>query len=282
MVSRKGGVWRAEATKAGRYYLRHGAYPDGLWRGRPARPAAARAHGRARGEPRQAAEDAESSVPPVLGPPVPTLGELAQGMVARVAAAGGAVEVARRPGGFDDLVTAARWAPNLPPGKRLKCRAAGGWSSPMVEMYFDEDSSVRVAERPVPVPARVTAYHRVAGAYREDADRHEVSKGLLGRACRILHALAAEAERRGHLAAVPAGRGGQYNSGFASSLKDGQLQNLRRWVQLPDPHPRAGRSGRRAAALPREPQCQAPALAGRQEHRVRAHGQAADHDRRRI
>jgi hypothetical protein len=190
VVSRKGGAWRAEATEAGRYYVRHGAYPRwpvaravGPDR---ASPGAAQAR---REEPRRAAEDAEHAVLPVFGPPAPTLGELAQSMVAHVVAAGGAVEVARRPGGYDDLVAAARGAPNLPPGKRLRYRATGGWSSPMVEMYFDEDFSVRVAERPVPVPLRVTAYHRVAAAYRQDADRHEVSKGSLGRACRILHAL---------------------------------------------------------------------------------------------
>jgi hypothetical protein len=34
-------------------------------------------------------------------------------------------------------------------------------------------------------------------AYRADADRHEVSEASLGRASRILQAIASEAERRG-------------------------------------------------------------------------------------
>jgi hypothetical protein len=60
-------------------------------------------------------------------------------------------------------------------------------------------------------------------AYRDDADRHEVSRDSFTRATHLLHALASEAQHRGHdVTPVRHGRV-QYNTGFISSLKDGQL-----------------------------------------------------------
>jgi hypothetical protein len=50
---------------------------------------------------------------------------------------------------------------------------------------------------PVPVPQRVTRLHPVAQRFRDDTDKHEVSRAQLPRAVRIVHALATEAERRG-------------------------------------------------------------------------------------
>jgi hypothetical protein len=139
-------------------------------------------------------------------------------------AAGGVLELAGRPGGYDDLLKAARRASCLPPGKQLRSRPSRRWSPGALELYFDEDFPARVTERPVPVPARVTAWHPAAVAYRQDADRHEVSKDSLSRASRLLHALATEADRRGYDARPRSPGTAQYNSSFASSLKDGQLR----------------------------------------------------------
>jgi len=50
----------------------------------------------------------------------------------------------------------------------------------------------------VAVPGRVAKFHPLVAAFRADRGRHEVSRAELPRACRILHALITEAERRGY------------------------------------------------------------------------------------
>ena len=76
---------------------------------------------------------------------------------------------------YEQLIRAARRAPNLPFGKQLRIRAVGPCGSDRSEIYLDEDFSVQIATRPVPVPQRVAAYHPAVTAYRADADRHGVS-----------------------------------------------------------------------------------------------------------
>lgn len=223
----RGGAWRAELTDAGRHYLEHGCYPPGLWReplSRDGRPV-----GAARDRFTAARSPAVARPP---GPPEPagqaarvrTIDELAAELVARVVAAGGVLDIDANLA--DDagkrLMAAARHAPGLPFGKQLQLRSRGVLSR-VREVYLDEDFSVRVSEQPVPVLQRVMRLHLAVAAYRDDADRHEVSRDSLSRATRILHALASEAQRRGHdVTAVRPGRC-QYNSDFIRSLKDGQL-----------------------------------------------------------
>jgi hypothetical protein len=52
----------------------------------------------------------------------------------------------------------------------------------------------------IPVPARLTRPHRVVAALQQAPQRLRVTKGCVGRALRILQALAEEAERRGYTA----------------------------------------------------------------------------------
>jgi len=155
---------------------------------------------------------------------VQDIDELAANLVARVLAAGGVLEADDSLAGAagERLVAASRHAPGLPFGKQLRLQSPGILSGAR-EVYLEEDFSVRVAEQPVPVPQRVTRLHPAVAVYRDDADRHEVSRDSLTRATRLLHALASEAQRRGH-EVTPARHGRfQYNSAFISSLKDGQL-----------------------------------------------------------
>jgi hypothetical protein len=222
----RAGAWQAKLTDAGRYYLEHGCYPPGLWRETQSRD------GRASGLalPRFTAPQPALARP--SGPPAPsdsaarvhTTDDLAADLVARVVAAGGILEADDSLAGDagKSLVAASRHASGLPFGKQLRLRSRGIF--PRVrEVYLDEDFSVRVSEQPVPVPQRVTRLHPAAAAYRDDPDRHEVSRDCLSRATRILHALASEAQRRGHdVTAVRLGRC-QYNSDFIRSLQDGQL-----------------------------------------------------------
>jgi hypothetical protein len=51
---------------------------------------------------------------------------------------------------------------------------------------------------PIVVPSRLSKYHRMAREFRECTTLHEVSRKLLPRVLRIVHALASEAERRGY------------------------------------------------------------------------------------
>ena len=80
------------------------------------------------------------------------------------------------------------------------------------EIYLDEDFSVTVAPRPVPVPQQVAAWHPAVAARRADVDRQEVSKDSRARASRILQALASEAAGRSYTVVSAGRRQRQYNS----------------------------------------------------------------------
>lgn len=73
------------------------------------------------------------------------------------------------------------------------------------------------------VPQKVARYHAVARAFRDRTDRLEVSRDLLGRATKIVHAIATEAERRGWTVSAP----GQSTNGYGreswTATKDGHL-----------------------------------------------------------
>jgi hypothetical protein len=111
-----------------------------------------------------------------------------------------AVELPRVKG--DKLCSAAMKSTLRPKGQRLTFTSTGYWSAPydqaLFERYFPDD----VDEHPVPVPERIGRYHRVAAAFRDK--RWSVSVEHLGRATRIVQAIAVEAERRGYEVALPA------------------------------------------------------------------------------
>ncbi len=97
---------------------------------------------------------------------------------------------------YEQLVLAANRYGKVPPGMRLTTTVLA-W--PDVQIRLEPAiPGTDVARRPVPVPDRVARYHPVVVQFRDRSDRHEVSKALLPRALRLLHALATEAERRGH------------------------------------------------------------------------------------
>jgi hypothetical protein len=219
------GTWRAEVTDAGRHYLDHGDYPPGMW----ANQSGQRVSKVARAQPALRAVSipplpAANADPPQTPSPRYSVEELAEDLVVRVMTAGGPIPAGENLAGDagEQLTAASRHAPSLPFGKRLRLRSEN-WPGHVRELFLDEDFAVRVAEQPVPVPQRVTRLHPAAVAYREDADRQEVSKDSLSRAIRIIHALATEAERRGHQATTPRTARSQYNSDFVRSLKNGQL-----------------------------------------------------------
>lgn len=77
--------------------------------------------------------------------------------------------------------------------------------------------------KPVPVPARLRNYHRVAREFRDRANLHEVSRKALPRVLRIVHALATEAELRGYPVACVQTREDSYGRGDWKPAQDGQL-----------------------------------------------------------
>jgi hypothetical protein len=163
-TSGRGPTWTARVTKAGREYLARVDGPD---------PPVAR--------------QANVSV--------------TQRLVDDVIAAGGSLRV-RRKRWYDregvDYESRARLAERfrkVPPGKRLAVSLDG---DELEIRLVDAPERAAAAELvPVPVPERVARYHSAAREFRESSERHEVSRALIRRATRIIHAVAVEAERRG-------------------------------------------------------------------------------------
>lgn len=222
-VTRKRGVWRAQLTAAGSYYLGHGRYPEDL---RAAGHTAVRESPAVQQHLRVDGQQERSAPPSSPASRRARIEVLAERLVAQVIKAGGVLEVDTEDEetDYEQLITAARRAPNLPFGKQLRIRAVGPYGSDRSEIYLDEDFSVRIVALPVPVPQRVAAYHPAVAAYRADADRHEVSEASFGRASRILQALAAEAARRGYRVTNADRHQRQYVSDFRRSLTHGQIR----------------------------------------------------------
>lgn len=138
-------------------------------------------------------------------PPIARQGNVSvtQQLVDDVIAAGGVLRVERK-NYYDrdaiDYAYRARLAERydkVPEGKRLVVDRTGGRE---LEIRL-EDAPHRVGApaelSPVPVPERVARYHPAVRRFRQLSEFHEVSRPLLPRAHRILHAVAREAECRG-------------------------------------------------------------------------------------
>jgi hypothetical protein len=222
-VSRKGGIWRATITEAGRYYLQHGTCPPVEHTSSQPPAVSVKTTSAARKANALLPASSASAATPAAQRGIT---EQAEDLVTRVIQAGGVlhVDADNNQADYEQLIKAAKHAPNLPSGKQLRSRYTGHWLSHQREIYFDEDFAARISARPVPVPERVTVYHPAVSAHRSNADRHEVSKDSLIRASRILQALAAEAARRGYKVNAPVNRNNQYGGMGFSKLTDGHLQ----------------------------------------------------------
>ena len=108
----------------------------------------------------------------------------------------------------------------VPEGKWLQVSIA---SRDELQIELVEAPLESVGERrPVPVPMRVARLHPVVRGFKEQTERHEVSRAALPRAVRILQGLAIEAERRGYT---------------VSSAPDGRDRDMRkRWSGPDDGH----------------------------------------------
>jgi hypothetical protein len=155
-VRGSGPLWRATITDAGRSWLE--AHP-----GPPVREA----------EVEQLIEQVMATHGPLVLPDDPEVLALHERLV-RLSA-----RSARRPSGW-----------------RLAISAIGPWTHPRHAIVLVRHFEDLVAETPVPVPARVPAYHPRVSSYLADKDWQLVSREHLARAARILQAIVDEADRR--------------------------------------------------------------------------------------
>ena len=135
-------------------------------------------------------------------PPIPRQGNVpvTQQLVDEVIAAGGSLRVRRRWVGdpayvdYRNRAALAERYGKVPDGKRFEV------------VGIDEELEIRLVDTPgkvgraelvqLTVPEKVARYHPVAKGFREDRGKHEVSRGQMQRATRIVHTIAKEAERR--------------------------------------------------------------------------------------
>jgi hypothetical protein len=136
-------------------------------------------------------------------PPIPRQGivPVTQQLVNDVIAAGGSFRVPRKWVGdptyvdyWNRAALAERYG-KVPDGKRLEVADVG---EELEIRLVDASGKIGRAELvEFTVPEKVARYHSAAKSFREDRGSHEVSRGQLQRAARIVHAIAKEAERRG-------------------------------------------------------------------------------------
>ena len=196
-TSGRGSTWRATITPAGKEYLQQ---VDG-----PNPP-----------QPRQ-----------------PNV-SVTQQLVDEVVAAGGALHVPRKRWNDRDGVDYERRARlaeihgKVASGSRLVVKNASA-DELLIELVVDEAAATRGDEEAslalarVPVPLRLTKYHRVAREFRDRTNLHEISRKALPRALRIVHALAVEAERRGYGVACVRVREDSFGRTEWKPAQDGQL-----------------------------------------------------------
>lgn len=202
-VDRRPKTWSAELTDAGAYYLQHGRYPGSTL----------------------AELEARSVAPRASGSLAVSAADYAAAIMQELEASDGETfEFTHASAYFNphEVEKAAARSPWRPSGKKLTLRSTGTWNDRRYVARFDHDPAADVDRSEVRVPARVTRLHPAAAAYRDDFDRHEVTKPYITRACRIVHAIAVEAERRGHSLSFTASPGRNYNA-FRSSLSAGQF-----------------------------------------------------------
>ena len=191
-VSKRKGVWRAEPTEAGCYFVEHGAYPPGHWSvgSEPASPAAARPATR-EAPPEPARERKVAGLRPV------------DQMMADLAKAGGELTVAADRGGYwENLAAAATRHGKVPEGKLLRVARGKDWSERTIWLE-DAPDWMTVDLEPVPVAESLRSPHPVVKTLRDDKDWLPMNRGVRARALRILDAIAKAASARGYTVALP-------------------------------------------------------------------------------
>jgi hypothetical protein len=222
VVSKRGGVWRAELTDDGRFYLKDGEYPPS--RRKPtARARTNTKSGPPRAAARQVPGDAGSAgaaaqnskaAPSKSRPADPSAPQL---LLNRVLAAHGRLVIQTQPFTcpMSQQVDEVNRLGLLSVGKVLRYRRRG-WHHALV--YVADDPQVAVAKREVPVPQRAARLHPAVAAFKQDRDFHAVSQSSLSRATRILQAIAKAVTEAGMIVQAPQ-RVGHPRHGVRDQLK---------------------------------------------------------------
>ena len=174
-------------------------------------------------------EQVDGAAPPL--PRQPSV-SVTQQLVSDVIAAGGSLRVPRKRWGESgvDYTHRARLAESygkVPAGSMLRVSRASG-DELLIELVGNGSGGIEGNEQAielaaVPVPARLTKYHRVAREFRDRTNLQEVSRKALPRVLRIVQALAVEAERRGYQIACVSVREDGYGRSDWKPSQDGQL-----------------------------------------------------------
>jgi hypothetical protein len=231
-VSRRGGLWKAEITEAGMHYLTHGIYPP------PQSPTGTKREATPTKAPRTRRGGTQAPRPlpnvepaPAAKPARPTARRgPTEELVDAVQTAGGVLRVQRQhwpakqtDWHYEQLVSAAHRFGKVPAGKRLVTKHLT-W--PDMEIQLVDEHVIPgtdVPLRAVAVPSKINRYHAAAVRFRENDHHHEVSKPLLSRAIRIVHALATEADNRGYVVANAERPRGAYGYDGWSGSRDSHL-----------------------------------------------------------
>lgn len=168
-------------------------------------------------------------------PPLPRQPNVSvtQQLVDEVIAAGGSLRVPRKRWGdkngidYERRARLAETYGKVPRGSRLVVKKTTA-NELVIELATDGGGTAHGPDDPpgllpVPVPARLSKYHRAAREFRERTSLHEISRKALPRVLRIVHALAVEADRREHEVACVPVHEDSYGRTEWKPARDGQL-----------------------------------------------------------
>jgi hypothetical protein len=111
----------------------------------------------------------------------------------------------------------------VPAGKRLAVSVVSA-EELEIELVDAPGHLPRDTPEQIEVPRKVGRYHPAARAFKEASERHEVSRGQVSRATRIVHVIAREGERRGWSVEVPPSSPNAYGRETWAASKDGHLR----------------------------------------------------------
>ncbi|MFI6581817.1 hypothetical protein [Embleya sp. NPDC050493] len=213
-VSKRGGVFRASITDAGRFRLEHGHHPD---RPEPAPRQQPTAGRRTASVPRPGAAPKPLAQPEssrLSGPTAPTGARIrgatpaaARDLVDRVKAAGGTLRIedpdAETRAALRRTINLAKRAGLVPKGHHLRHtgRDSGTLVIQLAEDAHPDETSwnrERLSRSRV-----ITEVGAVVAAMRNDPTKYPVSEEVLPRALEVLRLVADEAQERGHRLSVP-------------------------------------------------------------------------------
>lgn len=234
-ISKKGGQWRADLLDAGRHYLTHGTYPPGhlqpkkRHRTTPAPTAGSASSRPGRSDQPRREQSAPTphpktaSAPSVAAPQPPKVTPSRQLLRDVIDASGRltrtleATEAKKYPG----LVLAINRGKMAPDGQRLVMEHGSNYYE---RVFFLEDLPAWTTTPPREVvdAPRIGRWHPVVAEIRDDARAKRFGIEVRTRALRILHAIATEADARGHKVSAPPAKTTRGNGRYAHK-ETGQL-----------------------------------------------------------